>query len=142
LVANYNQNDFGDTHSLVLIVDSLSVQNLLKTLAPSATQAEIETLFKAASAARAESIEASQGHAEGDVLENIINSLSTMLQGVGATSLVGKLDGTTDCKAFHAQREGDDLRAVVGLTKGPKSNVRNRHARAATGNDTRWRKVA
>jgi pimeloyl-ACP methyl ester carboxylesterase len=130
LVANYNQNDFGDTHSLVLIVDSLSVQNLLKTLAPSATQAEIETLFKAASAARAESIEASQGHAEGDVLENIINSLSTMLQGAGATTLVGTLDGntwasSTDRTALHniergntlAGHGGDDVRDVIAREK-------------------------
>ena len=72
---NYTQNDFGDTHSIVLLIDSLSVQHLLQTLAPTATQADIETLFKAASVVKAESTTGTQGRAEGDVLENVLDSL-------------------------------------------------------------------
>jgi Ca2+-binding RTX toxin-like protein len=72
---NYTQNDFGDTHSIVLLIDSLSVQHLLQTLAPTATQADIETLFKAASVVKAESTTGTQGRAEGDVLETLLDSL-------------------------------------------------------------------
>lgn len=81
-VSGYNENDFGDTHSLVLIVDSLNVQNLLKTLAPESSQDQIETLFKAASAARARSDAGTQGKAEGDVLENILDGLSRLFLAV------------------------------------------------------------
>jgi len=74
-INNYTQNDFGDTHSIVLLIDSLSVQHLLQTLAPTATQADIETLFKAASVVKAESTTGTQGRAEGDGLETLLDSL-------------------------------------------------------------------
>ncbi len=41
LVDQYAQNNFADTHSLVLLVDSLSVQNVLLRLVVGATQATI-----------------------------------------------------------------------------------------------------
>ncbi|MBK8892716.1 MAG: hypothetical protein IPN64_01255 [Propionivibrio sp.] len=97
LVPGYNQNDFGDTHSLVLIVDSLNLQNLLMTLAPASTQGEIETLFKAASAAKAESTTGTQGKAEGDVLENILDGHSRVFFAVDSL--------TREDKA----KNGDDL---------------------------------
>ena len=53
-IPDYTQNDFGDTHSIVLLIDSLSLQHLLQTLAPTASQAQIDTLFQAASAVEAE----------------------------------------------------------------------------------------
>ena len=40
-ITDYTQNDFGDTHSIVLLIDSLSAQHLLQTLAPTATQVRV-----------------------------------------------------------------------------------------------------
>ena len=39
-IDDYSRNGFGDTHSLVLIVDFINVQNVLLRLASEATQAE------------------------------------------------------------------------------------------------------
>jgi hypothetical protein len=44
---------FGTTHSITLIVDSLSTQELFQTIAPSITQSEIEAIFAASSNQRA-----------------------------------------------------------------------------------------
>jgi VCBS repeat-containing protein len=89
LVDQYAKNDFADTHSLVLIVDSLNVQNALTQLAPDATQAGIEAIFMKASNLVAESTGGTQGKCEGDVLENIVNALADMLLGPGSGTLKG-----------------------------------------------------
>jgi Ca2+-binding RTX toxin-like protein len=108
LVDNFSQNDFGDTHSLVLIVDSLSVQAALSRLDPSATQADLETILRAASSSAAATTPLTQGRAEGDVLENVVNALSRIFMGPNATRLTGRLEGGTwadwtDRNAFHNQ---------------------------------------
>ncbi|WP_294245168.1 calcium-binding protein [Propionivibrio sp.] len=121
LVPGYNQNDFGDTHSLVLIVDSLNLQNLLMTLAPASTQGEIETLFKAASAAKAESTTGTQGKAEGDVLENILDGLSRVFFAVDSLTREDKakngddlLTGNTWADEDHRAKFYTWLNAVTG----------------------------
>ncbi|HNG90683.1 MAG TPA: hypothetical protein PK858_10780, partial [Saprospiraceae bacterium] len=96
LVDQYSKNDFGDTHSLVLIVDALNVQNLLHTLAPTATQSQIEAIFKDAS--NLQKFENSdQGQAEGNVLENVVNALGDLLLGPAGdwTRLKGNPNGGT-----------------------------------------------
>ncbi len=108
LVPSFNQNDFGDTHSLVLLVDSLSVQAALSRLMPSASQDDIEAIFRAASSAAAAATPFTQGVAEGDVLENVVNALSRIFMGPDATRLTGRLEGGTwanlaDRNALHNQ---------------------------------------
>jgi hypothetical protein len=99
LVRNYTQNDFGDTHSLVLIVDSLSVQNTLMQLIPasqrdaSAKQA-IGELLKMASNAYA-AFDSDQGAADGESLNNIVNALPTPSAGAKSQWHIG-----TDVREF------------------------------------------
>lgn len=69
LAPGYSLNDWGDTHSLVLVMDSLAVQNVFAKLAPKVDLATINAIFKQASNLKAGSL-LSQGTAEGDVLEN------------------------------------------------------------------------
>ncbi|HQU78240.1 MAG TPA: hypothetical protein PLU47_02100 [Azonexus sp.] len=75
LVDNYSTNDFGDTHSLVLIVDSLAVTNALAMLDPNVTLDTAATFFKAASIAKQELTLGSQGKSEGDALEWVLDGL-------------------------------------------------------------------
>ncbi|MEP7301982.1 MAG: calcium-binding protein, partial [Caldimonas sp.] len=81
LVSDFERNDFGDTHSLVLLVDSLSVQNALTRLQPSIDQSELDRILAAASnAAREENSKGDeQGKAAGDVLEHVVDALSKLL---------------------------------------------------------------
>lgn len=107
LVNQYSLKDFGDTHSLVLLVDSLAVQDTLLSLVSIAdrtmavTQPLLKSIFQAASYIRAKSgsivLGLDQGIAEGDVLENIVNGLATMLGGPqpDIRRLVGDTSGNT-----------------------------------------------
>ncbi|MBK6906213.1 MAG: hypothetical protein IPH08_03430 [Rhodocyclaceae bacterium] len=83
LVDKYTINDFGDTHSLVLLIDTLNVQNTLANLLPpgQSTKTTLETLdaiFKTASYLKAESASGTQGKAEGDVIESVVNAMAAM----------------------------------------------------------------
>jgi Ca2+-binding RTX toxin-like protein len=122
-INEYSKNDFGDTHSLVLLVDSLNIQNTLKTLDPTVSSGTLNNVLKAASSAKAERVQGGDGHAEGDVLENILNSLSKQLLGANATQLVAKLNGNTwadigDRTAFYNQlkalTDSDAFKALAG----------------------------
>jgi len=85
----YATRDFGDTHSLVLIQDSLAVQNLMANLLSEAsrnTKQTVDTLtqiFEQASNLRAVNGDLifgeSQGRAIGDIFENVLNAFSHML---------------------------------------------------------------
>ncbi|HNF92980.1 MAG TPA: hypothetical protein PKZ67_12360, partial [Accumulibacter sp.] len=97
LVDHYSQNNFADTHSLVLIADSLAVQNTLQSLAPTATLTDLTALFKAASNLTKSESSGSQGKAEGDVLENVVNALADTLLGPHGNTdrLNGSPEGNT-----------------------------------------------
>ncbi|MBL8489104.1 MAG: hypothetical protein JNK22_18720, partial [Rhodocyclaceae bacterium] len=95
----YALNDFGDTHSLVLIVDSLKVQDALLNLIPDAQRASatdtLSAILKHASWRKAER-NSGQGQAEGDVLENVVNALADLTLGPGHYApLKGSPDGNT-----------------------------------------------
>lgn len=114
LVDRYAHNDFGDTHSLVLLVDSLNLQNALATLDPLVKTDTLNAILQAASNARSKSAAGDQGKAEGDVLENVLNSLSRMILGSAAPALPARLDGNawadiTDRNAFYT-----NLNALTG----------------------------
>jgi YD repeat-containing protein len=105
LVPNYTQNDFGDTHSLVLIVDSLSVQNALLSLVPDGQKASMANtlmdIFKKSSNAM-ESTDSDQGTADGESLDNIANALGEMILGDGKFSeLNGNNQGNTWWEVDH-----------------------------------------
>jgi len=99
----YDRNDFGDTHSLVLIVDSLNVQNALLNLLPQdkrqSAAPTLDTILRAASWRKAEK-DSDQGKAEGDVLENVVNALADLFLGPQpkANRLNGSPDGNTWAK--------------------------------------------
>lgn len=94
LTDNFSQNDFGDTHSLVLIVDSLSVQNAFAQLDNTFTLGKAQSLMNVATNAKAETSTFSQGHAEGDALEKLLTALAAQL-GIGIPELKPSLDGNT-----------------------------------------------
>ncbi|HEY1131479.1 MAG TPA: calcium-binding protein, partial [Roseateles sp.] len=89
LVNGYETKDFGDTHSLVLLVDSLNVQNTLLNMLPTTARATeaatVGAILKDASNLRAANgdlaVGEGQGKAEGDVLENTLNALADLVLG-------------------------------------------------------------
>ena len=99
----YAQKDFGDTHSLVLLVDSLNVQNALLQLLPADQRASVKVnyfdqILRQASFLKAQAgpLGTGQGQAEGDVLENVVNALADLVLGPGRNAyLKGSPDGGT-----------------------------------------------
>jgi Ca2+-binding RTX toxin-like protein len=98
LAEGFSKNDFGDTHSLVLLVDSLSVQNLFLKLQPKASQAHLNAILKAGSNAAVDTGYVgtvgvdNQGLADGTTLENTLNALARYL-GVAGDPLKGDPNG-------------------------------------------------
>lgn len=71
---------YGNSHSITLLVDSLALQELFQTVDPTLTQAQMETIFKAASDAKAGLV--GQTHvAEGDTLELALDALRKVFVG-------------------------------------------------------------
>ncbi|MBK8525123.1 MAG: hypothetical protein IPL58_14475 [Betaproteobacteria bacterium] len=109
----YDKNDFGDTHSLVLIIDSLKLQSVLQVLAPEATQTQIENVFRQASNLKAVNGGGSQGKAEGDALENTLNALGTLLLGPEQwNALRGDPEGNTWARMNDLSRGNGEEAAV------------------------------
>ena len=80
-------NDFADTHSLVPIVDSLAVMDTICRLDEYVTMNDLKSLFKSATKTKAETIPGSQGLAEGNTLETIVDSLSKIFTKKGDSKL-------------------------------------------------------
>jgi ELWxxDGT repeat protein len=79
-VEGFALKDFGDTHSLVLLVDSLSVMDVMFRIDPELTLTRAKQLLDRSSNRRRAQGDDSQvaelqGDAEGDVLENFVNAL-------------------------------------------------------------------
>src|SRR6185436_18933605 len=77
-------NDFADTHSLVLLVDSLSLMTALERLDPGFTAETGRQLLTAASNSRASftsSLDFPQGKSEGDTLERMLDAFRDLLLG-------------------------------------------------------------
>ncbi len=103
----YGFKNFGDTHSLVLLVDSLNVQNTLlqlvqPTLQAGATPLLAEVLKRASNLLKKDGaafVGTDQGKAEGDVLEYVVNALADLILGPAQLpALKGSLDGNTWAK--------------------------------------------
>lgn len=109
LADGFGKNNFGDTHSLVLILDSLNVQNTLLQLVPEAQREQATTtlfvMLQSASWRQTDTdwtsigTDSDQGEAEGDVLENMVNALAQMILGDQAASV--KLNGNPAGNTWH-----------------------------------------
>ena len=74
------ESQFGNSHSITLLVDSLVLLDLFQAVDPNLTQAQMETIFKAASDATARVL--GQTHvAEGDTLELALDALRKVFVG-------------------------------------------------------------
>lgn len=83
LVDNPGSNNFADTHSLTLLVDSLSLLASMESLDSSFTIEVGQEILAAASNAKASSIIGTQGMAEGDTLERTLDAYRDLILGPG-----------------------------------------------------------
>nr|WP_295784969.1 putative Ig domain-containing protein [Rhodoferax sp.] len=84
LVNGYATRDFGDTHSLVLMVDSLNVQNAILQMLPNSQREAGASVLKKVIEAASNMVakrDSDQGKAQGDVLENTLNALADLVLG-------------------------------------------------------------
>ncbi|TKB95328.1 MAG: lipase family protein [Nitrospira sp.] len=70
--------DFGTTHSITLIVDSLATQELFQAIAPSLIRTDMEAIFAASSNQLASGFVGVAGIAEGNSLENALDALGKL----------------------------------------------------------------
>ncbi len=115
LDANFSENDFGDTHSLVLLVDSLSVQNALAQLDPTVSQGALSLIMRSASNLIGETVPLGQGRAEGDALENAIDALRRILFGASVPKTKANLEGGTWAKIDDRNNFYTNLETVKGF---------------------------
>lgn len=125
LQSNYDTQSFGDTHSLVLLVDSLNVQSSLLNLVTTADGTRdkaallVRDILIAASnlsVAAGGAIGSGQGAAEGDVLENVVNALAGMFLGKDKyRQLVGSPSGGTWALLDFADKDNEG--GYTGRTK-------------------------
>jgi hypothetical protein len=81
LVDNPDTNSFADNHSLVLLVDSLSLMAAIEKLAPDITIETISQIFSAMSNAAVSTALGTQGKAEGDTLERVLDAMRKLVLG-------------------------------------------------------------
>lgn len=113
LVDSPEMNDFGDTHSLVLLIDSLSLMATMEGLDPSLTPEVAQEIFYAASDAAVVTTlggaaPANQGKAEGDTLERVLDALYRLFVDPQENSLTASRNGNTwhdsiQRSAFHTR---------------------------------------
>lgn len=119
LQSGYDTKAFGDTHSLVLLVDSLSVQSALLNLVPVEAGKRdkaaplVRDVLTAASnlqVAAGDLFFGGQGAAEGDVLENVVNALAGIFLGKEKSRLLlGSPTGGTWAKPdFEGEKAKDE----------------------------------
>ena len=95
LKENPRENDYADTHSLVLLVDSLALESAMTKLDPNLTQGQIEAIFRATSNAKAQTVKGTQGEAEGDTLETVLDGLRRLFIDPTVQPTPASLSGNT-----------------------------------------------
>ncbi len=104
------ESQFGNSHSMTLLVDSLALQDLFQAIDPTLTQGQMEKIFTAASDAKAGLV--GQAHvAEGDTLELALDALRRVFIGpdVQPTGFNDNGDGFGDLarrNEFHTNLQG------------------------------------
>jgi len=118
---NQGQLQYGNAHSITLLVDSLAVQELFETVDPDLTQADIEGIFQAASAQKAD-VTVLPGIvplAEGNTLEQALDALRKVFHnsasGPFQPTNAGRQPGDFGNLAFRNQfyTHLEELRAAV-----------------------------
>lgn len=74
------KGDFGTTHSITLVSDSLALMRLFTKIAPSITHQTLREIFAAASNERGEGLLFTEGTAEGDSLERVVRALGVIFK--------------------------------------------------------------
>jgi Ca2+-binding RTX toxin-like protein len=102
------QADFGTTHSITLIVDSLAVTRMLQKAHPELTQAEAELVMRAASNLRSQIYEVAppSALAEHDTLERVVDAVGRTLFG---RQTVDEIDWSQDLVSAHGVSSYGDL---------------------------------
>jgi len=70
-----HSGDFGTTHSIILLMDSLALTELIQTITPALSRDVIERMFAASSSERASGLVGSNGIAEANSLENALDAI-------------------------------------------------------------------
>jgi hypothetical protein len=93
--------DFGTTHSITLIVDSLATQELFQAVAPSLTRTDIEAIFAASSNQLASGFVGFSGRAEANSLENALDALGKLFVLNYTPTQSGRLTGDFGSLTFR-----------------------------------------
>jgi Ca2+-binding RTX toxin-like protein len=70
---------FGDTHSIILLLDSLLLTEALQTIDPTLSRSDAEQIYQSISSSSASRITLSAGSAEGDSLEKTLDAFYRLL---------------------------------------------------------------
>ncbi len=114
--------DFGDTHSIILLIDSLALTDAFQYIQPDLSRAEVESIYAAASDARAHGTLLTDGEGEGPSLELALDALRKVVLGPDAFeptasgSDAGDYGNVVLREAFH--RNITDLKTRVGADSG------------------------
>ena len=88
-----DSNGFGATHSIILIIDSLSLTNTLQTIDPNISRSLAEAIMIAASNVKADTGIGGQGQSEYNTLDNVVNALGQLFVGDDFDKLEPKDEG-------------------------------------------------
>jgi Ca2+-binding RTX toxin-like protein len=122
--------DFGNTHSLTLVIDSLELMVALKRIDPTLTKGQIEAMFAAASHQRAKPWASlnQDDMVEGDTLERILDGLRRVLLSPNepettAGSKTGDF-GDVAARAVYYRHIQDLVGAATGLQSGGSRSIK------------------
>jgi trimeric autotransporter adhesin len=116
LTDNFSENDFGDTHSLVLLVDSLAVQDALTRLQPTLTFSQMGDIFSSSSADLVSELPFTQGQCDGKALEGVLDSLRLLLVSPTASPTPASTVGGTWAELQYRNPFHANLAAVAGTS--------------------------
>jgi len=113
--------DFGTTHSIILIIDSLTLTELFQSIDPTLSRSDTEGIFAAASNTRASSISIGiAGRVESDSLENALDALRRIFIGADVTKTPAdnKTGAYGDIRLRNALHNNIDTlkKAIAGKT--------------------------
>jgi Ca2+-binding RTX toxin-like protein len=96
-------NDFADTHSLVLLVDSLSLMAAMEALDPNLAPETARQIFASMSNSSKTTAPFTQGKAEGDTLESTLDALRMLLGETDPRQTVSPYEALLPGNTWHLQ---------------------------------------